>query len=149
MNSSGKYLIIAATLLTLSGCQSWWPQQAVMVQTPSEDNPVSVQANPQQANEFNRMGMLARQRGQFEQARDYYKKSLEAMPGYPLAHRNLGILYDLYLGQKTLAERHYQDYLQALEALPEGHQAQSEIKTVKRWLGDLRRQISAQQQEAL
>ena len=133
-------LFILVFVWILAACQA--PQRLPEPVAPVAE--VSLHERQRQVAELNRLGVMARQNGQFESARNFYKQALEVLPDEGVSHRNLGILYDLYLGQKTLAERHYEAYLQYLEGLPESDEGRSEIKVVKRWLGDLRRQIKAQ-----
>lgn len=143
MSNYLRTLGVIVFLIAVTACQA--PQRAPepVVQVPE----VSLQERQRQVAELNRLGVLARQNGQFESARNLYKQALEVLPDEGKSHRNLGILYDLYLGQKTLAERHYEAYLKYLEGLPESDDERTEIKVVKRWLGDLRKQIKAQIEE--
>jgi hypothetical protein len=56
--------------------------------------------------------------------------------GYALAHRNIGILYDLYLGQPAVALEHYKKYLELTSDPDPG---------VDRWVVDLSRRSSPTQ----
>ena len=82
------------------------------------------------------LGILYREQGEFEAALNAYNSALELDGEYALAHRNVGILYDLYLQQPVLALDHYKKYLE-LAGEPD--------KTVDGWIVDLeRRSVSAQ-----
>ncbi|MEN8135073.1 MAG: tetratricopeptide repeat protein [Thermodesulfobacteriota bacterium] len=79
----------------------------------------------------NEYGLLLRKSGRFTEARDIYEKTLKSFPEYLPAHRNLGILCDLYLNDQECALKHYEIYS---EAMPEEEQ-------VKMWIADLRMRL--------
>ena len=58
----------------------------------------------------NQLGLLHRQHGRFEEAKNSYLQAIELDPEYADAQRNLGILYDLYLMDANNALRHYLRY---------------------------------------
>lgn len=76
----------------------------------------------------NQYGLLLRKTGRFDGAREIYEKALERFPQYFPLHRNLGILYDLYLNNLESALTHYEIYRQAMP----------EDDKVKLWIADLR-----------
>ena len=75
----------------------------------------------------NECGLLYRKKGRFDEARAMYEQALAAYPNYYPAHRNLGILCDLYLNDLESAMAHYQVYSQAM---PKDNK-------VKLWIADL------------
>ena len=75
------------------------------------------------------LGIIYRQQGRFTQAESLYKKALKVWPGDPILHKNLGILYELYLGRLDLALTHYRQ-AQALD---------QKDKKLKAWVKDLER----------
>jgi len=79
---------------------------------------------------WHQLAILYRNQGDFNAALDAYRKALELDPDYALAHRNIGILYDLYLQKPGPALQHYRKYL-ALNG--------KEDTTVSRWITDLER----------
>lgn len=83
----------------------------------------------------NRLAKTLREQGQFSQAEEQYKQALISWPGFAEAYLNLGILYDLYMGDKEKALENYQTY-QALIDQPE--------RQVKGWIADLSRQVASQ-----
>ena len=76
------------------------------------------------------MGVVHRQLGEFKQSADYYRKALAINPNYRLARFNLGILFDLYLGQPDRALEQYRLY-QELSEKPD--------EKVALWIADLER----------
>lgn len=88
----------------------------------------------------NRLAQVLRQQGKFADAESHYRKAIASWPAFKPAYLNLGILYDLYLGDKTKALEHYQTY-QALNDTPE--------RRVKGWIADLSRQVANQKTSQL
>lgn len=80
----------------------------------------------------NHLGVLLRQKGQFESARDHYQRAIKINSSYASAHLNLGILFDIYLQDLERALQQYQKY-QALVS--------QEDSTVKGWIVDIQRRL--------
>jgi tetratricopeptide (TPR) repeat protein len=123
-NHSGAKLNLA---LALSGQEQY--QAAIEMLN------LAIINNPNNIHALNQLAILQRQQGQFEQAKQHWLDALTKWPDYPQAHYNLGILYDLYLGQFDLALSHYQQYQSYLEK-PD--------RLVKAWVADLERRINSQ-----
>lgn len=87
-----------------------------------------VELNPGRAEPYNQMGIFYRNVGRFEDARRMYEKALGIDASYQSAQLNLGILYDLYLGNIAMALEHYNKYHELLS---------SEDKQLNLWIGDL------------
>jgi tetratricopeptide (TPR) repeat protein len=77
---------------------------------------------------WSELGVTLRQQGKFAEARAAYEHSLAANPDYAPAHRNLGVLLDLYLGEPAAALPEMERY----KALT------SEDKPVSSWIAELR-----------
>ncbi len=84
--------------------------------------------NPVANNEY---GLLYRKTGRFAEARQLYEGLLAKYPYYPLVHKNLGILCDLYLRDYACALREYETY----------SSAEPEDKTIKIWIADVQRRL--------
>ena len=89
----------------------------------------AVKLSPRQPIYLNQLGIAYRQQGQFAKARDAYQRALAQDPGYAAAALNLGILYDLYLGDTARALELYGRYL---ALVPSGD------ATVTKWVADLK-----------
>lgn len=84
---------------------------------------------------LNRLALNLRQQGQFAAAVAYYQQAIAIDPSHADSHRNLGILYDLYLGQWPEALAAYEAYQRCLS---------SEDPQMNLWVRDLRQRISKQ-----
>lgn len=85
-------------------------------------------ANPVAHNEF---GVLYRKTGRFGEARQVYEGLLKTYPNFPLAHKNLGILCDLYLRDYACALKGYEAYSSAMP----------EDKNAKIWISDVQKRL--------
>jgi len=93
----------------------------------------AINANPRNVDAYNQLAVLKREAGDFSAAENLYKKSLQIWPFYPEGHKNIAILYDLYLGKSEQALPHYQAYQQLISA-PD--------KQVESWIADLQRRLN-------
>ncbi|MDH3218179.1 MAG: tetratricopeptide repeat protein [Gammaproteobacteria bacterium] len=80
----------------------------------------------------NHLGILQRQKGEFQDARGHYQRAIDADSDYALAYLNLGILFDIYLQDLEQALRHYQKY----QSLVGEENAQ-----VAAWIVDIERRL--------
>lgn len=81
---------------------------------------------------WNELAALLRNAGRFDEALQCYQEALARWPDYADAHRNLGILFDLYLHQPEKALEHYRA-AQALHEEPD--------KQLASWIIDLERRL--------
>ena len=89
----------------------------------------AVRLSPRQPVYWNQLGVTYRQLGQFAKAREAYEKAIALDPDYAASTLNLGILYDLYLGDGQRALELYGRYLLLS---PSGD------ATVTKWVADLK-----------
>ena len=79
----------------------------------------------------NEYGLLFRKTGRFAEARAMYEQAIESFPEYYPAHKNLGILCELYLNDPACAMEHYEIYS---NAMPDDTQ-------VTLWVADFRARL--------
>ncbi len=89
---------------------------------------------PWDAQTWNEYGLTLRQAGKFAEARAAYESAIKANPSYAPAHRNLGVLLDLYLDDPVSAQAELETYKQLT----------GEDKPVTSWLAELRARTKAQ-----
>lgn len=90
--------------------------------------------NPDNIDAYNYLAVMLRQQGRFADSEGLYLQALSRSPRHADTHLNLGILYEVYLGDLNKAKSHYQSY-QSLRAEPD--------RLVQGWIMDIeRRQAS-------
>ena len=92
----------------------------------------SMSVNSKNVNAYNQYAIFLREQGRFSDARVIYLKALEVWPDHPESHRNLGILYDLYMGRLDDALPYYKSYQSLLDE-PD--------RTVAGWIADTERRV--------
>jgi Flp pilus assembly protein TadD len=83
---------------------------------------------PWDAQTWTEYGITLRQAGKFAEARAAYEHAIKANPSYAPAHRNLGVLLDLYLEDPLTAQTEFETYKTLT----------GEDKPVSGWLAELR-----------
>lgn len=92
----------------------------------------AIAANHTNLDAYNQLAILQREAGNFSGAEANYKKALSLWPFHPESHKNIAILYDLYMGKSAEALPHYEAYLQLLGG---------EDKQTTSWIADLQRRL--------
>lgn len=83
----------------------------------------------------NELALLYRRAGRFTEARAVYEKTLTRYPHFAMAHKNLGVLCDLYLKDYQCAIDHYRTYAQSVP----------NDKSVQIWIADLQKRSGARE----
>lgn len=94
----------------------------------------AIAANALNLDAYNQLGLLLREQGRFDEAEQEYLAAIKVWPKHADSHKNIGILYDLYLGQYDKALNHFEIY-QYLQTEPD--------RQVAGWIIDLKRRIGA------
>jgi len=68
--------------------------------------------NPIHPAALNELGLVYRKTGRYSEARKTYEKLLQIYPGFLPAHKNLGVLCDIYIQDLNCALEQYEAYLQ-------------------------------------
>src|SRR6185437_408592 len=102
------------------------PEAEMAFKTVLEQNPASAVAG-------NELGITERGLGKFADAEAAYQRAIAADPNYAPAHLNLGVLYDLYLGQPQKALDEFERYIGIA----------GENKQVDGWMVELRKRAGA------
>ncbi len=87
---------------------------------------------PASAEAHDLLGVINREQGHFKEAEKEYLAAINADKNYAPAHLNLGILYDLYMGQLESALKEYKMYNQINT---------KKVKKVNQWIRDLQRRL--------
>ena len=93
----------------------------------------ALKAAPANAIAGDELGIVERKLGKFTEAEAAYLHAIEAEPNYAQAHLNLGVLYDLYLGEPQKALEQFQRYLEIA----------GDNKQVAGWVIELRKRVGA------
>ena len=87
-----------------------------------------LEVEPANAAAWTQLGVLLREQGRFSEARDAYQQALAADAGSAAAHRNYGVLLDLYLDQPAEALAEFEKY----------RELSGETQPVGNWVAELR-----------
>jgi len=78
---------------------------------------------------YNYLAIIYREQGEFVKAEKLYQQAIKIWPGDPVLHKNLGILYELYLGRLS----------DALSSYKQAQAITDKDKTLNGWVKDLER----------
>jgi tetratricopeptide (TPR) repeat protein len=93
----------------------------------------ALQMNPANPIAGDELGIVERKLGKFTEAEAAYLRAIAAEPNYAPAHLNLGVLYDLYLGEPQKALEQFERYIEIA----------GENKQVAGWVIELRKRAGA------
>ena len=93
----------------------------------------TLEVNDRNLEAYNQYAIFLRRQGRFDDAEQVYLAALDTWGNHAATHRNLGVLYDLYRGDREKALQHYYRY----QTLTGG-----EDRTVAGWIIDLERQFT-------
>lgn len=71
----------------------------------------ALEINPLNVNAYIGLAYVQRVQGKYNLAQNTYFNALEVWKDFPEAHLNLAILYDIYLNQPVMAQKHMETYL--------------------------------------
>lgn len=123
-------------------------EQLTELELADENYRKALQANKLNLQAYNRYGLFLRRQGRFADAEQAYLKAIAIWQQDADSHRNLGILYELYMGRLSEALLQYQAYLQLLETGPEPEQGSEQAQNLRQargWIIDLQRRLPAQE----
>jgi Flp pilus assembly protein TadD len=100
---------------------------------------LSVEKNKQNIKALNQLGLAHRHLGEFKEAEKAYLQAIQFAPGSSQSYLNLGILYDIYMGQFVKASNYYEKY-QSLQNEPD--------RQVAGWIVDINRRAGIKSQIA-
>ncbi|TQV82807.1 hypothetical protein [Aliikangiella coralliicola] len=93
----------------------------------------AISVNSNNVNAYIKLAKMQRESGLFKHAQNTYAKALSKWSDFPEAHLNLSILYDVYLNQPEIAQKHMEAY-QLL--------AKQKHAKVDSWLKDIRQRTN-------
>jgi tetratricopeptide (TPR) repeat protein len=97
-------------------------------------------ANSLNNDAYNTYAVMARELGQFSKAESLYKKAIEVWPSSAVSHRNLGVLYDMYMGRFDEALYHLEMSAKIM---------QDADKELKGWIVDIKRRQAKEGRKAV
>ena len=93
----------------------------------------AIEKNQYNFDAYDHLGVLYRQQGRFAEAEEVYLKALALWPHHLASNKNLGVLYDLYMGRFDDALKYY-EMAQKI--------GNDEDRQLKGWIVDLKRRMA-------
>lgn len=90
----------------------------------------TLQINRNNLDAYNQYAIFLRAQGRFQEAEQAYLQALEVWDQHADSHRNIGVLYDMYMGDRSRALLHFQRYQELTGA---------DDRMVAGWIVDLKR----------
>ncbi len=125
---SGPY----ANLGVVYSRQKNWSEAVVVLNEGLDKNSKNIKI-------LNQLGFAYRQKGDFKQAEKSYLAAIKEVPTDTTAYINIGILYDIYMGQFIKASNYYQKYQSMLPTAD---------RKVAGWIVDINRRAGIKTQIA-
>jgi|TARA_R110002049_G_scaffold4967_1_gene34696 Tfp pilus assembly protein PilF len=91
----------------------------------------ALEINPNFIDALLQQSLMYQDSGEFTKAEDLLRRAEAVQPNHPLVNYNLGVLYELYLQEYSLAIKYYQRYISVSNA--------DDVEMVKRWVQLLER----------
>jgi len=95
---------------------------------------MAISVNTKNLDAYNQFAIYKREQGDFVGAENLYKQALNVWPFHAASHKNIAILYDLYMGKAEQALPHYEAYFQLA----------GDDKQAASWIADLQRRLGIQ-----
>lgn len=70
----------------------------------------AIEINPKNVNAYAGLALVQRLQGKYKHSQNTYAQALMVWKDFPEAHLNLAILYDIYLNQSLMAQKHMEAY---------------------------------------
>lgn len=103
----------------------------------------AVKANSMNVDAYAYLALVEREQGDFSSAQNHLEKALSVWPFFADGHKNLAILFDLYMNQPEKALPHYLAYQQLLKERNLSPEAkQTETKQIDSWVADIQRRLN-------
>lgn len=95
---------------------------------------MAIMSNSKNLDAYNQFAIFKREQGDFAGAENLYKQAINVWPFHAASHKNIAILYDLYMGKPEQALPHYEAYFQLV----------GDDKQAASWIADLQRRLGIQ-----
>lgn len=127
-----KMQVTYPQLRSVTAMQGWvyW-QMGDVEKAEATLKPLAEEKNLYRSDAYNYLAIVYREQGKFAEAEAVYKNAIAIWPKDPVLHKNLGILYDLYMNRTK----------EALSAYKQAQSLGDGDKQLDIWVKDLERRI--------